>query len=67
MPYVCDQGDPTIICVSGDLETIRMGDRYLAVPATVDALQGVLTIIPMQLLSLHVAELRKLDVCVTPS
>jgi len=27
-----------------------------------DCLQGILTIIPMQLLSLHIAELRKCDV-----
>lgn len=36
--------------------------RALEVPKTIDCLQGILTVIPMQLLSMHIAELRKLDV-----
>ncbi|CAG8643885.1 4760_t:CDS:1, partial [Scutellospora calospora] len=36
-------------------ETIR-------VPQTVDCLQGILTIIPLQLLSYHLAVLHKIDV-----
>ena len=33
-------------------------------PSQVDCLQGVLTIIPMQLLALHIAELKKFDVSI---
>ncbi|XP_059175859.1 glutamine--fructose-6-phosphate aminotransferase [isomerizing] 1-like isoform X2 [Physella acuta] len=34
----------------------------LEVPQTIDCLQGILTVIPMQLLSMHIAELKNLDV-----
>ena len=34
----------------------------IEVPRQVDCLQGILTIIPMQLLTLYIAELRNLDV-----
>lgn len=34
----------------------------MEVPQTVDCLQGVLTVIPMQLLSFHIAVLRGYDV-----
>lgn len=56
------QGQPIIICEQEDDATIQMGQKILQIPHSVDCLQGILTIIPMQLLSLHVAELRKLDV-----
>ncbi|KAH9495315.1 Glucosamine--fructose-6-phosphate aminotransferase 1 [Bulinus truncatus] len=36
--------------------------RSIEVPKTIDCLQGILTVIPMQLLSMHIAELRNLDV-----
>jgi glucosamine--fructose-6-phosphate aminotransferase (isomerizing) len=36
--------------------------RSLEVPKSIDCLQGITTVIPMQLLSMHIAELRKLDV-----
>ena len=39
-----------------------MCSRSLEIPATCDALQGVLSVIPLQLLSMHIAELRKCDV-----
>jgi glucosamine 6-phosphate synthetase-like amidotransferase/phosphosugar isomerase protein len=32
--------------------------RYIEVPNTVDCLQGLLTVVPMQLLSFHLAVLR---------
>lgn len=37
-------------------------DKVLEVPKTVDCLQGILTVIPMQLLSFHIAVLRGCNV-----
>jgi glucosamine--fructose-6-phosphate aminotransferase (isomerizing) len=36
--------------------------RTIIIPPMIDCLQGILSIIPMQLLSMHIAELRKQDV-----
>ncbi|CAG5121674.1 unnamed protein product, partial [Candidula unifasciata] len=54
-------GDPIVIGTAGDTETESSVRQFIGVPQTIDCLQGVLTVIPMQLLSLHIAELRKLD------
>lgn len=55
-------GKPIVICNSGDEETKKMAYKALEVPQQVDCLQGILTIIPMQLLALHIAHLRNCDV-----
>jgi glucosamine--fructose-6-phosphate aminotransferase (isomerizing) len=55
-------GRPILICEKGDTETPQMAFRSLAVPHTVDCLQGVLTVIPLQLLSYHIAVLRECNV-----
>lgn len=55
-------GDLIVICNTGDRETQSYVDKSIAVPCTIDCLQGILTIIPLQLLSLHIAEKRKCDV-----
>ena len=55
-------GKPFIICQKGDKETMAFSDQVLEIPATVDALQGILTVIPMQLLSYHLAVLRNCNV-----
>ncbi|XP_035826139.1 glutamine--fructose-6-phosphate aminotransferase [isomerizing] 2 [Aplysia californica] len=55
-------GEPLLICNAGDTETQSQVNNFIEVPETIDCLQGILTVIPMQLLSLHIAELRKLDV-----
>jgi glucosamine--fructose-6-phosphate aminotransferase (isomerizing) len=55
-------GNPIVLCNTGDNATISMAYQSLELPHTTDALQGIVTIIPMQLLSLHIAELRKCDV-----
>lgn len=52
------EGRPIIICEEGDEETKSFADRTLEIPKTVDCLQGILTVIPMQLLSFHIAVLR---------
>lgn len=58
------KGKPILICEEGDAETIKKVDEgdCIEVPRTVDALQSILTVIPMQLLSYHVAVLRGCNV-----
>lgn len=56
------KGRPIIICEEGDEETKSFSSRSLEIPHTVDCLQGILTVIPMQLLSYHIAVLRGCDV-----
>ncbi|OQV15241.1 Glutamine--fructose-6-phosphate aminotransferase [isomerizing] 2 [Hypsibius exemplaris] len=56
------EGRPIIIGHAGDKETQEYAYRYLPVPATVDCLQGILTVIPLQLLSFHIAVLRGCNV-----
>jgi len=56
------EGRPIIICEKGDKETQSFASRSLEVPHTVDCLQGILTVIPMQLLSYHIAVLRGCNV-----
>ncbi|XP_077255362.1 glucosamine-fructose-6-phosphate aminotransferase 2 isoform X6 [Temnothorax americanus] len=55
-------GKPIVICEEGDEETKAFADRALEIPKTVDCLQGILTVIPMQLLSFHIAVLRGCNV-----
>jgi glucosamine--fructose-6-phosphate aminotransferase (isomerizing) len=55
------KGQPIIICNSGD-EGISEQYKTLRVPRTVDCLQGILTIIPLQLLSYHLAVFHGVDV-----
>jgi glucosamine--fructose-6-phosphate aminotransferase (isomerizing) len=55
-------GRPILICEEGDTETGKLGMECLEVPKSVDALQGILTVIPMQLLSYHLAVLRGCNV-----
>ncbi|GAB1609857.1 glutamine--fructose-6-phosphate aminotransferase [isomerizing] 2-like isoform X2, partial [Argonauta hians] len=54
-------GDLIVICNTDDVETQSQVNKFIAVPQTIDCLQGVLTIIPLQLLSLHIAEKRNCD------
>ena len=55
-------GRPFIICNKGDAEPQKFGSKHLEVPKTVDCLQGILTVIPFQLLSYHIAVLRGCNV-----
>lgn len=59
---VARDGRPIVLCQEGDEETKKYGTRCIEVPKTVDALQGILTVIPMQLLSYHLAVLRGCNV-----
>ena len=56
------EGRPILICESGDNETMKWSEQSIEVPKTVDVLQGILTVIPMQLLSYHIAVLRGCNV-----
>ncbi|QQP58536.1 Glucosaminefructose6phosphate aminotransferase 2-like [Caligus rogercresseyi] len=49
------EGRPIIICTEGDKDTQKFSEHFIEIPETVDALQGILSVIPMQLLSLHIA------------
>lgn len=64
---MCWQGNPVVVCNSNDDEIKKLAYKTIEIPHQVDCLQGILTIIPMQLLSLHIAELRSCDVCALPS
>ncbi|XP_013402666.1 glutamine--fructose-6-phosphate aminotransferase [isomerizing] 2 isoform X8 [Lingula anatina] len=55
-------GRPIVVCNKGDAETQSHAYKIVDVPYTVDCLQGILTVIPMQLLSFHIAVLRGYDV-----
>uniref|UniRef100_A0A673BX49 glutamine--fructose-6-phosphate transaminase (isomerizing) n=1 Tax=Sphaeramia orbicularis TaxID=375764 RepID=A0A673BX49_9TELE len=59
---VARQGRPIVICDKDDYETIRNSSRTIKVPHCVDCLQGILSVIPLQLLSFHLAVLRGYDV-----
>lgn len=54
--------NPILICEENDTETMSHSSKVLEVPRTVDCLQGILTVIPMQLLAYHIAVLRGCNV-----
>lgn len=55
-------GRPIIICEEGDKETASHAFMTFEIPHTVDCLQGILTVIPLQLLAYHIAVLRGCNV-----
>jgi len=55
-------GRPIIICDKDDKETASHAFMTFEIPHTVDCLQGILTVIPLQLLAYHIAVLRGLNV-----
>ncbi|GHJ87211.1 hypothetical protein NliqN6_3613 [Naganishia liquefaciens] len=55
------KGQPIVICNEDD-ETVDPGVRTIRVPATVDCLQGLVNVIPLQLLSYHLAIMNGVDV-----
>ncbi|KAJ1503695.1 glutamine--fructose-6-phosphate transaminase (isomerizing) [Coelomomyces lativittatus] len=56
------KGKPIIIANQGDENLMKSPFRKIYVPSTVDCLQGLLNIIPLQLLSYHLAVLHGVDV-----
>ncbi|XP_078284719.1 glutamine--fructose-6-phosphate aminotransferase [isomerizing] 1-like isoform X1 [Rhinoraja longicauda] len=59
---VARQGRPILICDKDDKETVKNAYRAIQIPHTVDCLQGILSVIPLQLLAFHLAVLRGYDV-----
>ena len=55
------KGNPIIICNEGDTD-LQKDYKTIPVPQTVDCLQGLLNIVPLQLLSYHLAILQGVDV-----
>ncbi|XP_074602015.1 glutamine--fructose-6-phosphate aminotransferase [isomerizing] 2-like isoform X2 [Brevipalpus obovatus] len=55
-------GRPIVICEENDQETTKIAYRTLKIPHSVDCLQGVVAVIPLQLLSYHIAVLRGCNV-----
>jgi len=48
-------GQLIVICDEGDEEMRKFADQVIEVPWTIEALQPILTVIPMQLLAYHIA------------
>ncbi|XP_074865485.1 glutamine--fructose-6-phosphate aminotransferase [isomerizing] 2 isoform X2 [Carettochelys insculpta] len=59
---VARQGRPIILSSREDTESSKFAYKTIELPHTVDCLQGVLSVIPLQLLSFHLAVLRGYDV-----
>ncbi|PAA70202.1 hypothetical protein BOX15_Mlig020340g1 [Macrostomum lignano] len=55
-------GQPIVMCHRGDTEAAAGSKSCIEVPKTVDCMQVLLNIIPLQLLSYHIAVLRGYDV-----
>lgn len=55
-------GLPLLITNEGDKECTSLSEKQVKIPKTVDCLQGLLSVIPLQLLSFHIAVLRGYDV-----
>lgn len=55
-------GRPIILCCQDDPEVAKNAYQTIELPQTVDCLQGILSVIPLQLLSFHLAVLRGYDV-----
>ncbi|TPX44925.1 glutamine---fructose-6-phosphate transaminase (isomerizing) [Synchytrium endobioticum] len=55
------KGEPIIVCNTGD-NNIPSQFRTIRVPQVVDCLQGIVTVIPLQLLSYHLAVMHGVDV-----
>ncbi|KAJ8387869.1 hypothetical protein AAFF_G00149040 [Aldrovandia affinis] len=56
------QGRPIILCCQDDPEILKNAYKTIELPQTVDCLQGILSVIPLQLMSFHLAVLRGYDV-----
>ena len=56
------EGQPILICNKDDMEPQKFASMVLEVPKTVDCLSGLLTVIPLQMLSYHVAVLKGCNV-----
>jgi glucosamine--fructose-6-phosphate aminotransferase (isomerizing) len=55
-------GRPLLLLNENDTELTSLEEKQILIPKTVDCLQGLLSVIPLQLLSFHIAVLRGYDV-----
>ncbi|KAM3611963.1 uncharacterized protein V6R79_000119 [Siganus canaliculatus] len=55
-------GRPIVLCCQDDPEMTKNAYQTIELPHTVDCLQGILSVIPLQLLSFHLAVQRGYDV-----
>ena len=55
------KGEPIIICNTGD-NNIPSQFKTIRVPMVIDCLQGIVTVVPLQLLSYHLAVMHGVDV-----
>jgi len=55
-------GRPLLLLNENDSELTSLDEKQILIPKTVDCLQGLLSVIPLQLLSFHIAVLRGYDV-----
>jgi len=62
MQVTARSGRPIILCCQGDQDITKNAYRSIQLPHTVDCLQGILSVIPLQLMSFHLAVLRGYDV-----
>jgi glucosamine--fructose-6-phosphate aminotransferase (isomerizing) len=56
------RGPVIAVATAGDKEISRKADDVIYIPRTVDCLQPLLTVVPLQLLAYHIAVLRGCDV-----
>ncbi|CAH8608963.1 unnamed protein product [Heterobilharzia americana] len=56
------KGHPIVICSEGDSQVMAEASYAIQIPETADCLQSVLAVIPLQLISFHIAVERGLDV-----
>ncbi|CAO1621170.1 unnamed protein product [Sympodiomycopsis kandeliae] len=61
MQVTSRKGQPIVICNEDD-QDIPKDVKTIRVPGTVDCLQGLLTVVPLQLLSYHLARAADIDV-----
>ncbi|XP_071829089.1 glutamine--fructose-6-phosphate aminotransferase [isomerizing] 1-like [Apostichopus japonicus] len=59
---VARKSRPIIICTKGDTDAVKSASRVIELPHIVDCLQGILCVIPLQLLAYHIAVMRGYDV-----
>ncbi|XP_066304077.1 glutamine--fructose-6-phosphate aminotransferase [isomerizing] 1-like isoform X3 [Branchiostoma lanceolatum] len=59
---VARMGRPILLCEQGDTLSQKEAHRVMELPGIVDCLSGILTVIPLQLLSFHIAVLKGCDV-----
>lgn len=62
VPVVARGGKPIVICNQGDEEFKASQAEKIEVPKTVDVLQGILNVIPLQLIAYWLAVMEGLNV-----